>query len=116
MDRNIAEYIHGIRYLHTFQRPGQYTIRSDAFRSTATVYVLSADAIQSQSNRFARERSHIIVMLHRSGNRVQEPVIKSDIETVSDYDTQIELSCANSNAAIHYTLDGSIPTKHHRQC
>ena len=46
------------------------------------------------------------------GYRVQKPVVRTVIETASEYDTEIELTCPTSNATIHYTLNGSIPTKH----
>jgi hypothetical protein len=35
-----------------------------------------------------------------------------DIETVSEFGTQIHLACPNRYADIYYTLDGSLPTRH----
>ncbi len=44
--------------------------------------------------------------------RVQEPQIVGEIDTVSQFGTQIYLTCPNRYANIYYTLDGSMPTRH----
>jgi hypothetical protein len=43
--------------------------------------------------------------------RVQEPHVIEEIDTVSQYGTQVHLKCVNQDATIFYTLDGTLPTR-----
>jgi len=45
--------------------------------------------------------------------RVQEPELIEEIDTLSQYGTQVHLKCSNQDATIFYTLDGSLPTRHY---
>ncbi len=43
--------------------------------------------------------------------RVQEPELIEEIDTVSQFGTQVHLKCANPDATIFYTLNGALPTR-----
>ncbi|CAF1275038.1 unnamed protein product [Rotaria magnacalcarata] len=93
IDLNIAQYIPGVYHLHTFNKQGQYTIRSHRFDSTALVFVYSETNIRNEKR------------------QLQEPKILETIDTVSDFGKQIHFDCPNRNAILYYTLDGSTPTR-----
>ncbi|CAF0725929.1 unnamed protein product [Rotaria sordida] len=93
VDKNISACIPGVHHLHTFKEPGEYIIRSNRFQRTATVVVYAENIIRNQKK------------------QLQEPRIVEDIDTASQFGTQIHLFCPDRNADIFYTLDGSPPTR-----
>ncbi len=44
-------FVHDVYHLHTFNQPGQYTIRSNAFQTIAKVNVYSENTIRNQSKK-----------------------------------------------------------------
>lgn len=42
---------------------------------------------------------------------MEKPQLIEDIDIVSQYGTKVHLQCADNDANIYYTLDGSIPTR-----
>ncbi|CAF1044498.1 unnamed protein product [Adineta steineri] len=98
INQNIAEYVHGIHRLHTFNQHGKYIIKSDRFPDTTAIVVVYGD---------------IDVARHKK--RLQKPQIMEYIHDVSEFDTIIHLDDSNHhNTNIYYTLDGSPPTQHYR--
>ncbi|CAF4284439.1 unnamed protein product, partial [Adineta steineri] len=95
IDRSIEQYVADIHYLYTFNQCGQYTIRSDRFNNTATVIVYSDDVIRNDKK------------------RVQQPQIMEEIDTLSQFKTRVHLKYPNQDGIIYYTLDGTLPTRHH---
>ncbi|CAF0883109.1 unnamed protein product [Adineta steineri] len=91
--RRITDFVHNVHHLHTFNKPGEYTIRSNRFQKPATVVVYSQDQIKNQKK------------------RVQEPNLIEDIDSSCPAGTQVHLVCPNRNANMHYTTDGSPPTR-----
>ncbi len=45
--------------------------------------------------------------------RVQGLELIEEIDTVSQYGTQVHLKCSSEDATIFYTLDGTLPTRHY---
>ncbi|CAF4238180.1 unnamed protein product, partial [Adineta steineri] len=95
IDRSIEQYVADIHYLYTFNQCGQYTIRSDRFNNTVTVIVYSDDVIRNDKK------------------RVQQPQIMEEIDTLSQFKTRVHLKYPNQDGIIYYTLDGTLPTRHH---
>ncbi|CAF3616975.1 unnamed protein product [Adineta steineri] len=95
IDRSIEHYVPDIHYLYTFNQCGQYTVRSDRFNNTATVIVYSDDVIRNDKK------------------RIQQPQIIEEIDTLSQFKTRVHLKYPNQDGLIYYTLDGTLPTRHH---
>lgn len=99
--------------MHTFKKPGKYTIHSNRFENNAIVMVYSEDVIRHESIQFLYwfifVHCFIFIWIER---QLQEPRIVEDIEPISDYGKRVHLFCPNRSADIYYTLSGSIPTRH----
>ena len=99
-----------MHYLYTFDQCGQFTIRSNRFDETATVIVYSDDVIRNES-KFSF-KCFICIDDWYVEKRVPAPQLIEDIDTVSQYGIEVHLKCANQDATIFYTLDGTLPTRH----
>ncbi len=96
--------------MYTFNQCGQFTIRSDRFNDTATVIVYPDNIIRSESKASFVTNTLFVYFTHVE-KRVHEPEIIEEIDTLSQFRTQVHLKCSNRDGVMFYTLDGTVPTR-----
>ncbi len=96
--------------MYTFNQCGQFTIRSDRFNDTAIVIVYPDNIIRSESKASFVTNTLFVYFTHVE-KRVHEPEIIEEIDTLSQFRTQVHLKCSNRDGVMFYTLDGTVPTR-----